>query len=486
MKTLKTKKVFIFIIVCVISLIFASCNNNANTDNNNIDGTDGNTVENTDTAVPEETQSEYSEFPDLKMDGRVFKIMNPEYSMERHYYIAEEETGDTLNDAAYRRNVEIEERFGISIEVFAVSDIDCYKALNKLVSSGDNSIDLVVPHPNTGITSLITEGLLYNWLDMEYVDFSKPCWNVDMQNTFKINDKLFYACGDIPITSIGVGAILFNKQMIQELGLDNPYNYVFSGTWTIDKLIEFTKGTSIDLNGDGNMDGNDIFGYISNSMDYGYIWSSGLKIAQNNEEGRPVLSLLGDRLALVIDKMYNLIINANTYIINDFMQSFQHFADGKALTVPWDIGTYWMNLRTVEFDFGILPLPKLTEAQENYSNFVGAGLMGIPSNIKDPGNASIIIQAFAEGSYKYMRPAFFGNVLYNKCLQDEESQNILEMIHSNKVYDIGFSFDSKKVMPYIITEVVIKKKSTDFVSFYEKHADKAQADFDTIYDFYTQ
>ncbi|MCL2158987.1 MAG: hypothetical protein FWH48_06245 [Oscillospiraceae bacterium] len=481
MKKIKKYKTMIFAVVCIISIIFAACSTDNANDGNNADDVSKNADDSP--VVEETTKNEYSEFPDVKMDGRVFTIMNPQYSIERHFYTAEEETGDSLNDAAYRRNVELEERFDISIEVYGASNQDCYAALNKIVASGDDFIDLVVPHPNIGITSLITEGLLLNWLNMKYIDFSKPCWNVDMQNTFKINDKLFYACGDIPVTSVGIGAVLFNKAMVQELGLENPYNYVFSGTWTIDKFIEFTKGASKDVNGDGAMDKNDIFGYINNVMDYGYIWSSGLKIARNDEAGKPTLSLLGERLGLVIEKMNVLINGADSYTVNDFMQSFDHFEDGRALTINWDIGTYWMNLRPIEFDFGILPLPKLDESQENYYNFVGAGLMGIPCNVKDPENVSIIIQAYAEGSYKYLRPAFFGNVLYNKCLKDEESQNIMEMIHSSKVYDVGFSFDSKKIMPYIITEVVTKAKGTDYVSFYEKHADNVQADFDLIYEY---
>ena len=476
MKNHRKRILFVFAILFAISTALAACGEQKAAG-------DGKTATEGATApIPEETQNEYSDFPEVKMGGRVFVIMNPEYSMDRHFYTAEEETGDSLNDAAYRRNVELEERFDIKIKSYK-SDINCHTSLKKFMASGDDSIDLVVPHPNFGIASLVTEGLLCDWLEMKYIDFSKPCWNVDMQETFKINGRIFYAAGDIPITSIGVGAILFNKVMVKELGLESPYQSVFSGTWTIDKMTEFTKGVSKDINGDGKMDAKDMFGYINNVMDYGFIWSSGLKIAQTDKDGKPVLSLLGDRLGVLIEKMNSLINREDTLTIGDYQKSFDPFADGRALVVGWDIGTYWMNLRPLEFDFGILPMPKLDEAQENYQGFVGAGLMGIPSNVKDPENAGIFIQAYAEGSYKYLRPAFFGNILYNKCVQDEESQDILNIIHANKVYDIGFSFDSKKNLSNIISEVVTKKKSTDFVSFYEKHADQAQADFDSIYEY---
>ncbi|MCL1793372.1 MAG: hypothetical protein FWG34_05855 [Oscillospiraceae bacterium] len=477
MKSAKRCKLLVLAAIFSITAIFASCGDGKeNADKNNTGGN----PENSGAAPEETTQAEYSDFPDAKMDGRIFVIMNPEYSLERHFYTAEEETGDSLNDAAYKRNAKIEDQFDISIKTHP-SETECYTTLNKLVASGDDSVDLVVTHPNY-VTSLITNGLLRNWLDMKYVDFSKPCWNADMQDTFKINGKIFYAAGDITITSIGQSVILFNKEMMQNLSIENPYQHVFAGTWTIDKLMEFIKGASRDTNGNGTIDKDDIFGYVSNASDYAYLWASGLKVAQIDKDGKPALSLLGDRLALVINKSYELIHGADTYIEKDYQTSFHHFEDGRSLAISWDIGTYWMNLRPVEFDFGIAPLPKLDEMQENYYSFVAAGLMGIPVNAKDPDDAGIIIQAYAEGSYRYLRPAFFGNVLYNKCLQDEESQKILEMIQLNKVYDIGFSFDSQKILPYIISETVVQKKSTDFVSFYEKHADRAQADFDLIYD----
>ena len=480
---LKARKISVLLLACLILVcIITACAGNDTKGKNDINE---NNIENNDSSLVEETQNPYSEFPKVKMDGRVFRILMPEYIVERNYVISEVETGETLNDAAFMRNIEIEDKFDIVIEARG-GDMNCHKELSKLVSSGDDSIDLVIPHPTTGITAMVTDGLLLNWNDMKYIDFTKPCWNTDMQNALAIGNKLFYACGDVTVTSQGLGEILFNKEIAQNFGLENPYKYVFDGVWTMDKLSEIIKGVSTDLNGDGVMDKNDMFGYVSTASDSGYLWSCGIKIARNNEEGRPVLAMMDDRMASTVDKLYNLLYGGDAYLEygkkGQYVDGCKHFADGKALTVVWDIGTYWMDMRPIEFDFGILPKPKLNEIQENYYGMVAAGIMGIPLNVKDPENTSIIIQAYAEGSYKYLHPAFIDVVLYNKCLRDEESQKILEMIFDNKVYDFGFSFDANYNLAYILNEVVLRGGSTDFVSYYEKYAEGTQANFDKIYE----
>jgi len=274
--------------------------------------------------------------------------------------------------------------------------------------------------------------------------------------------------------------MLFNREIMRDLGLESPYKYVFDGTWTMDKLTEFTKGAYRDLNGNGVKDDEDIYGYVNTSMDRYFPSSCEVKIVTVDKGGRPALSINGERYASVINKAYNLIHAPDSYAELGWFESFAHFANGKALTVFWHTG-YWKELRPIEFEFGILPPPKLNEQQKNY-HILLASVLGVPNNIGDPENLSMIIQAFAEKSYKYLRPAMIDNVLYNKCLQDEESQRIMDIILDSKTYDLGFTFQSDYRMFNMIMVVVTQNKSTDFVSYYEKYAEKEQGILDNVFD----
>ena len=85
-------------------------------------------------------------------------------------------------------------------------------------------------------------------------------------------------------------------------------------------------------------------------------------------------------------------------------------------------------------------------------------------------------------SYQYIRPAFFDIVLENKAVRDENSYKVIQFMHENKVFDFGFNFDSTGSAYNMITEVVIKKKSTDFASYYAKNETKIMKNFQKIID----
>ena len=135
-------------------------------------------------------------------------------------------------------------------------------------------------------------------------------------------------------------------------------------------------------------------------------------------------------------------------------------------------------LREIEYDFGLLPIPKFDEAQDGYRVFCGAGLIGVPSNVPDPTRTGVIAEALAYYSYREIRPAFFDIVLENKAVRDENSYRVLQMMHENKVFDFGFNFDGTGYN--LIKEVVIDKKSTDFASLYAKKEKAILKSFDKI------
>ncbi|MCL2517780.1 MAG: hypothetical protein FWF15_04375 [Oscillospiraceae bacterium] len=467
---------YLAVILLIFCITFTACGGN--------NGSANETKKTVETEAPEETQAIYSEFPNVRMDGRVFTVLMPEYFIERYVFNIDEETGEPLNDSAYRRNIEIEEKFDVVIRARGVASSNCYTELSKLVQSGDDSIDLVLPHPSVGAyTSSMTDGHLLNWYDLKYVDFSKPCWNTDMQTALIIAGKSFYANGDMAITGQSLAAFIFNKTMAEDLGVQgDPYKFVLNGTWTVDKLIAFTKDVYIDVNGDGVQDGKDTYGYIADGCEDSLLYSCGVKVAQINSEGKPELCFISERLSTIMDKAYDLLYSEGAYRKYSARTAWGHFTNGGGLVSSWDIGNYWALLRDIEFDIGILPYPKLEEIQDSYPCITTAGLVGVPITVKDPDNASIIIQALMEGSHKYVRPAFIDTVLYNKCLRDEESTQIMEMMLNSFVYDFGFTFDLDRKLSTIITSLVTTKGSTDFASYYEQYKDKVQIGFDNIYE----
>ena len=57
---------------------------------------------------------------------------------------------------------------------------------------------------------------------------------------------------------------MFNKKIVSDLSLESPYDLVKSGEWTIDKFASMSRGISADLDGDGELDENDRYGFACN------------------------------------------------------------------------------------------------------------------------------------------------------------------------------------------------------------------------------
>jgi len=48
--------------------------------------------------------------------------------------------------------------------------------------------------------------------------------------------------------------IYFNKDLLLDYNMEEPYKYVFDGTWTLDRFISLVKDTYEDLNGNSQRD----------------------------------------------------------------------------------------------------------------------------------------------------------------------------------------------------------------------------------------
>ena len=99
------------------------------------------------------------------------------------------------------------------------------------------------------------------------------------------------------------------------------------------------------------------------------------------------------------------------------------------------------NLRDMEADFGIIPVPKYDEAQEQYFSTVTkytAATVCIPntSAIDWDMTGAVVELMNAEGHYG-LHEAYYENNLGSKISRDVQSTEMLDLIFSNRIYDAG-------------------------------------------------
>jgi hypothetical protein len=133
-------------------------------------------------------------------------------------------------------------------------------------------------------------------------------------------------------------------------------------------------------------------------------------------------------------------------------------------------------LREMECNFGILPNPKLNEAQSEYYNAVHAWCttsVSIPITA-DPERTGIVLEALTAESYYTLRPAYYDISLKNKLMRDDESGEMLDLIFDTRCYDLGHVYNWGGVFDMFGS--LAAAKSTDFVSGYEKIMPKIEKD----------
>ena len=99
--------------------------------------------------------------------------------------------------------------------------------------------------------------------------------------------------------------------------------------------------------------------------------------------------------------------------------------------------------RNMKTDFGILPFPLYDSAQEEYYTTVhayGNSFICVPSVVEDAEMTGIILQDIACESMYTVTPAYYDVQLEGKIIRDDESADMLEIILSTRLYDVGATY----------------------------------------------
>ena len=430
--------------------------------------------------------------PDKDFGGYVFKVLNtdPEKFWCLSNIVVEEETGDTVDDAIYRRNLAIEEKYNVSFTYYPDVGFGGMSALiKKSNAAGDNVYDIAFPWTREAATMGI-DGQLCDIKKIPYIDNTKPWWSKKADDEMELNGKLFFGTNDIDIANLeSCWTMEFNKSLIQQYDLDDPYEYVTSGKWDLDKFLEMSKAVAKDMDGDGKLTSyEDQYGFVAlmapgNGTFAAFIQSCGEYIVRKNADGYPEITMGGERFASVYAKLIEVLndktagINANTIWNRDTSPVEILFINDQALFIM-DLLHYGRRLRDMKSDFGILPLPKYDENQKEYYTPLthGATVFCVPSINPDLERTGIIVEALAAESSKVVIPAYIDVALGLKYARDDESLPMVKTILESRVYDMANFYNWANIMETVQTKMVANDPG--IASIYEQNAEKLKAAID--------
>ena len=401
---------------------------------------------------------------------------------------AKELTGEVINDEMYLRNTSIEEKYNITIHQIDESGTGAngqgtgFKLLQQSVLAGDHAYD-AAEIGAYDVSVLAYNALLSNLNSFPHIDLSKSWWDQKANEDLAINGIMYYTTGDISLLDNNCTyCILFNKKMIEDYAMESPYDMVRSGTWTIDNFISMASQVSMDLNGDSKHDQNDLYGLLiwQDSM-LGMISAAGEKVASVTENGialtlntERVLSMLEKYMSLAYDKtltysMYHLGDHATNMFSNNQVLFYTRYLQA----VSW--------FRDMETDFGILPYPKYDESQDQYYTNIhayGTSFLCVPSVVEGRERTGVILETLAYESQKTLTPAYYEKTLNGKYFRDEESAEMLDILLSTRVFDIGLYYQIGTYNERIMD--LLRNYNTDFASMYAKMEKPALKLIETI------
>ena len=405
-----------------------------------------------------------TDLPDYDWNGYNFRILtngagmeaDDEYATFKPRDIAvEEENGDVFNDAIFYRNRTLDEMYNITIE-HVLSDGSAAYYLRQAILAGDEYFDAAMEQVGwipSGVSA--KEGLIVDLFTVPFLNFDKPWWDHGLLETTAIRDRLFYANGDYSIINRDMtGTMLFNKDLIEDLHLENPYELVRNDKWNLTKLAEMAAAAAMDVNGDQKMTlEDDRFGLVFSLAGGNLYTGAGIKYYELNDEKIPVMIFASDRNYEAAIKCYEIMYaDFTSPIIEGFMNENPIvsgpealFASGRGLFFNAVIRTV-ETLRGAEVNFGMLPLPKFDENQKEWTNSCNNGsdqLLCIPrfGNTDSLERTGFILEALAAEGHYTVLPAWYDVQVTTKFARDVESGEMLDIISSSLIWNPGMIFE---------------------------------------------
>lgn len=383
----------------------------------------------------------------------------------------EELDGDILNEAVHYRNIDVENRLGVKFNQITQTGSELTSAewnawnevLSTAVLNNTHEIDATAFHSYCG-SVLATQNIYMNLYTCDtesgngYIDLGKPWWNQLSIDELSYAGALFMMGGSLLTTETQrTFCIYFNKKLFSEQFAGYDYNDFYKmsndGDWTIDQLILYAGNCYVDNGEAGEIDDGDVVGWkfvTGDATMSTWVYAMGLKFTERDEmTGEIKLSYINDpQIVNIFEKVQELYGNNPTaliasskgeYTLTDFSQGNVLFTDAYL--------AYGADLRDTTIEYGILPIPKLNEEQENYyTNCVGhASMLGILSNLTPERTKMVTatIEVMAAETYKQVLPVYYSKVLQGLYSKDQPDAEQYDKILTTVVMDLAYTFFPK-------------------------------------------
>ena len=414
------------------------------------------------------TEAQYlDDLGDFDFEGYEFKALSVTSEEEKYTkFDVEELAASVLDNSIYYRNREIEGRFNVVLKANEEKNYGkCYDTLIEQSTAGVHNYDIIMLINRSAHEAAIN-GYLYPVESLTYVDQTKDYYLHDINEMISLKGKQFLVYSEESLYTFQRSTcIAYNKTMAEDLGITGLYDTVRNDEWTFDKFFEYAKlGTSV--TGDGEVESYGIYGhgdriystfFTAAGQDYIVKQNGSLKFTAGTNER--MIEISETELNLMKENVLKCHYFEN--LTSDTDATNEVFKTSKALFCGTIIGELSWFKDIDGWDYGVLPWPKYDTTQESYrTRVVDAWLHVVPISNPDPEMASVILEALASGSAKWVFPAYYENHIQGRTLRDSDSVEMLEIVRSTRVFDWGGVTFADNVRAKVDQQVFFAKAKT--------------------------
>ncbi len=406
------------------------------------------TVAPIDTAQPSDSASAETEpgettypGPVIEEDysGKTLRVLTNEKNTDFPFneVVYDDEAGDIINDAIFKRNAQITEKYGVTIEATEVSTGTGMKTFTNAINAGNDDFHFATIRI-CDIMSAAQQGFLADVAELPYLDLDAPWYYQNMRRQLSIGEREYLLIGYFNMRVFEtLSYMAYNKPMVEKFSLPDLNRMALDGKWTIEKMYELSKQVTVDVDQDGKLTGYDQMGIISHS---GYILTffvgMGGSFVEKDADDLPIYVGLSEKnnniLTTITDFLYDQsasihgLVEATRFDVNPFALNQQLFAP---------MLVYGMrSLADQGVDYGIIPFPKADEQQENYVSPTHSKLgtaVGIPNNNSEIDFTAAMVAELMHHSYEIIYPAHIERAMELRYSPDEDSTEMLKLLFSS-------------------------------------------------------
>ncbi len=416
-----------------------------------------NEQESVDAALMEGFSDTRYDFPsEIRLKDGELNIFNLEAYYNCILYLDVDSYYDNISQAVFERNAAFEEQYKVFIterkypfnnsrkEVFQGAT----KELQALQQAGDDLYDAIyVSLFDQSV--LLTSGMLKNLKDVSTLNLTAEWWDPQLTDSYMFQDGgCFVASSPLNLMSYETTYVnFFNPDVANERNIENMFNLVRNGTWTLEKMLTIIQESgAITPNDDGSFtydaEGNGFYGIsVHTQSPMRFIRGANISFVNLNSEGNyrfgcsdsDRLSKVNDLLLQLFDRSMGMAIGVDKEAdpVNYPEGYVSVFNSKKSLFLNAELkcGMTLKKIFETEVEYSILPIPKFDEAQTNYVSECSNNvlLLAIPNSNQDAEAAGLAIDTLSYMSYRDVLPKYYNDYISHRGLNDANS---LEMLNS--------------------------------------------------------